>query len=99
MIVGGDFNPLPCPASAAVPPLLDAGCEPTNDLDQPIVMWDLANPIPLDDSLTPHSMQLDFLFVHHATTPATDGGGPHGRCRLRAVATGTLRLCQGLTAL
>lgn len=93
VIVGGDFNPLPRPSvRQQFRPLLDAGCEPTNDLDQPIVTWDLANPITRkDDSLTPHSMQLDFLFVHHATTPATDGGGPHGRCRLKAVATEATR--------
>ena len=92
VVVGGDFNPLPSPSvKQQFRPLLDAGCEPTNDLDQPIVTWDLANPITRkDDSLTPHSMQLDFLFVHHATTPATDGG-PHGRCRLKAVATEATR--------
>ena len=72
-------------------PLLSAGCAPTNDLDAPIVTWDLANPITRkDDDLTPRSMQLDFLFVHQPSAEverqqaeAGAGGGADGAGRPR----------------
>ena len=89
VVVGGDFNPLPSTSLASqFGPLLAAGCEPTNGLESPVITWDFADPLTRsDEACTPHSMQLDFLFLHQQPPQAATAS----RCRLKAIATEATR--------